>query len=86
MTLTEARKAGTDIETLVARGKSTFEGVPQDGLAWELADAIERQQAVVEAAQHAVNGYWWKKEFVAGAMLRLKQALAALDAPPEGDG
>ena len=40
-----------DIKTLIARGKSTFEGIPRDGRAWEMADALERQQAVVEAAR-----------------------------------
>ena len=48
---------GTDIKALVARGKSTFEGVPRDRLAWDLADALERQQAVVEAAQRYTKYY-----------------------------
>ena len=41
----------TDIKALVAKGRLTFEGVPRDRTAWELANALERTQAVVEAAR-----------------------------------
>ena len=33
-------------------------------------------EAVAVAAQHTVDGYWWHEAFAAGAVLRLKQALA----------
>ena len=36
------------IEALVARGRATFEGVPRNGLAYAMADALERQQAAVD--------------------------------------
>ncbi len=31
----------TRIQTLIAKGKATFEGVPRSGLAWDLAVALE---------------------------------------------
>ena len=48
-------------------------------LVTDLADALERQQDVVEAARGYGRGeFGWPR--------RLEKALAALDAPPEGEG
>lgn len=70
-----------DIEALVAEAR-------QAGSAWtlagptalltRLADALERQQAVVKAARAWERGYYFED--------RMQKALAALDAKPEGDG
>jgi len=68
----------TDIDELIARAQSTFEGVPRNRLAWELAGIVVRQQAVVEAARVVA--------YHNGAISDLIVTLAALDAPPEGDG
>jgi len=76
----------TDIEALVARGRSTFEGVPRNGLAYEMADALERQQAVVVAARAYVEIPipWSAKS--GKAYVALNKALTALDDPLEGKG
>ena len=78
----------TDIKALIARGKSTFEGsIPRDRLAWELADALELTQAVVEAARNGrrLIGMMTNVSIAAGCKC-IDDALAALDAPPEGEG
>ena len=67
-----------DIEALISVGRSKFAGVPRNTLAWEMADALERQQAVVCVLRSMDRRGLLGKE--------LRDALAAVDAPPEGDG
>lgn len=66
----------TDIEALVRRLRRVY------GPGWlqAVAEALERHQAVVEAARFAKKWYGTRKGKEA-----LKKALAALDAPPEGE-
>ena len=91
-----------DIEALVAKGKKAALSAEHDDclLLSDLADALERAQAVVGAAQRYTKLYdeaesdpekgkvrWGQ---VMGAVVDIRRAvkdLAALDAPlPEGDG
>ncbi len=53
-------------------------------LAYDLADALEHQQAVVEAARHYVKGHL--STVHVASFVDLKDALAALDAPQERNG
>ena len=93
----------TDIEALVAELRRP--NTPVWGHGWigevllpavqrQAADALERQQAVVEAAQTiraSLRGDGWSEAdlqtMARPGMADLMKALAALDAPPdEGDG
>ena len=64
-----------DIEALVAtlRGKGVLYKSQL-----EAADALERLRAVVKAARAWKKGYYFED--------RMRKALAALDAPPKGEG
>ena len=68
----------TDIEALIAEGR--YRKLASDErinpLAGKLADALERQQAELDELKRLVE--------LAGGVAR--KALAALNAPPEGDG
>ena len=67
-----------DIEALISVGRSKFEGVPRNKLAWEMAGALERHQAVVRVLRSMDRRGLLGKE--------LRDALAAVDAVPEGNG
>ena len=87
-----------DIEALVARGRSTFESVPRDALAWALAGIVVRQRAVVEAARELLEVADLRgdselshpaddeKLWTARMQTAWDELRAALDAPPEGEG
>ena len=79
-----------DIEVLVDKARKHNSDSDALKLCWQLADALEnyataleRQQAVAAAARE------WEKQYSGQVVegnpsLRLCEALAALDAPPEG--
>ena len=66
-----------DIDALIAVGRSKFAGVPRNTLAWEMADALERHQAVVRVLRSMDRRGLLGKE--------LRDALDAVDDTLEGD-
>ena len=70
----------TDIKALVAEGKKAALSAAHDDclLLSDLVDALERQQAVVRVLRSMDRRGLLGKE--------LRDALAAVDAAPEGDG